>query len=177
MQFLSSSTIATVAVRLLQTVANSAECERGFSTLKFIHNLLRSRLTDIRVEMLIFIYVNRRVFTTERRRLYDFTPEAMEEFEQDMSELEESGYAVSAIYPVMSKIEVNKQFREGIYTQNSDGDVVYTVQNGSRDQDISHSRVPVQAQPAQQIRFNHRYQSQPASEQSASSQRLLQWPK
>ena len=177
MQFLSSSTIATVAVRLLQTVANSAECKRGFSTLKFIHNLLRSRLTDIRVEMLIFIYVNRRVFTTERRRLYDFTPEAMEEFEQDMSELEESGYAVSAIYPVMSKIEVNKQFREGIYTQNSDGDVVYTVQNGSRDQDISHSRVPVQAQPAQQIRFNHRYQSQPASEQSASSQRLLQWPK
>jgi hypothetical protein len=183
MQFLTSSTLATVAIRLLQTVANSAECERGFSTLKFIHSLLRSRLTDIRVEMLIFIYINRRVFSTQRRRLYDFTPQAMEEFEQDMTELQESGYSVADIYPILSKIEVNKRFREGLYTQDSDGDVVYTVQNGARDQDISHARVPVQpaqaqaqAQPAQRIRFNHQNQPQPVREHSASSQRLLQWP-
>ena len=53
--------IAPIAIRLASTPCNSVPSERSFSILKLLHNKLRNRLKADKVNMLQFIYINRRV--------------------------------------------------------------------------------------------------------------------
>jgi len=53
--------IAPVAIRLASTPCNSVPSERSFSILKLLHNKLRNRLRPDKVNMLQYIYINKRV--------------------------------------------------------------------------------------------------------------------
>jgi hypothetical protein len=53
--------IAPLAIRLASTPCNSVPSERSFSILKLLHNKLRNRLRPDRVDMLQYIYINKRV--------------------------------------------------------------------------------------------------------------------
>ena len=53
--------IAPVAIRLASTPCNSVPSERSFSILRLLHNKLRNRLRPDKVNMLQYVYINKRV--------------------------------------------------------------------------------------------------------------------
>lgn len=53
--------IAPIAIRLASTPCNSVPSERSFSILKLLHSKLRNRLRPDKVNMLQYIYINKRV--------------------------------------------------------------------------------------------------------------------
>jgi hypothetical protein len=50
--------LAEVAIRISSMISSSAISERTWSTFNFIHSRLRNRLTNERVNKLVFIYTN-----------------------------------------------------------------------------------------------------------------------
>lgn len=53
--------LGNIALRLAQTPANSVPSERAFSTLNLLLNELRNKLSNEKVDMLQYIYMNERV--------------------------------------------------------------------------------------------------------------------
>lgn len=47
-----------VAKQITAMVCSSAASERGWSTFRFIHSRLRNRLSNVRVQKLVFVYTN-----------------------------------------------------------------------------------------------------------------------
>ena len=58
--------LAQLALRVLNTIANSVPCERHFSAMNWLHTPTRSRLTSERANKLLFIQLNRRVLQHKR---------------------------------------------------------------------------------------------------------------
>ena len=61
--------LAGLALRVLNTIANSVPCERSFSAMNWVHTPTRSRLTSERVDKLLFIQLNRRVLHRSKQNL------------------------------------------------------------------------------------------------------------
>ena len=55
------SKLATLAVRIFGTIANSVPSERSFSAVNFLHSKARNRLIPANADKLAFIYMNKRV--------------------------------------------------------------------------------------------------------------------
>ena len=49
--------------------SSSAACERVFSSMAFLHCTLRNRLSEKRVQKLLFVYINMRQLETKRKRV------------------------------------------------------------------------------------------------------------
>lgn len=60
---LQGSTLAKIAVKVLDTLANSVPSEWSFSANGHVHTLTRNRLSVTRADQQTFVYVNSRVFT------------------------------------------------------------------------------------------------------------------
>ena len=58
--------ISRIALRLFRTPCNSVPSERSFSVQNAIHDNVRNRLLPTRTDKLIYIYMNRRVWTGKR---------------------------------------------------------------------------------------------------------------
>ena len=54
--------IGPMALRLVSIPSNSVPCKRSFLVLKLLQNKFRSRIRSDRVDILQYIYINRRVF-------------------------------------------------------------------------------------------------------------------
>lgn len=52
--------MATLAIRLITTPANSVPSERAFSVQNMIHTKLRNRMGAVKAAKLVFIYINSR---------------------------------------------------------------------------------------------------------------------
>ena len=64
----STPVLAQLALRILNTIANSVPCERHFSAMNWIHTPTRSRLTTDRVNKLLFVQLNLRVLNRAREK-------------------------------------------------------------------------------------------------------------
>ena len=62
--------LATLALRVYETAANSIACERAFSVMNFLHTKPRNSTHTTRMDKLIFIYINARVLRhqSEKRK-------------------------------------------------------------------------------------------------------------
>ena len=82
-----AGTLATVALRLIKTLANSVPSERAFSTMKLVHSLVRNKLDARRVEKICFIHINRRIIDQRRPTIYKLKEEKeLLELEADLQE-------------------------------------------------------------------------------------------
>jgi hypothetical protein len=79
----SSSVLATLAIRLWNTLANEVPCERAFSTLKSTKSKTRNRLTDEHVDKLLYIQINTRVFTRKANIRKDNSDDSDDEDSDD----------------------------------------------------------------------------------------------
>jgi hypothetical protein len=79
----SSSVLATLAIRLWNTLANEVPCERAFSTLKSTKSKTRNRLTDEHVDKLLYIQINTRVFTRKANIRKDNSDDSDDEDSND----------------------------------------------------------------------------------------------
>jgi hypothetical protein len=61
--------ITLIAIRLASIPCNSVPSKRSFSILKLLHNKLRNRLRPNKVDMLQFIYINKRVLERVKANL------------------------------------------------------------------------------------------------------------
>ena len=84
------SILARVAVKVMNTLANSVPSERSFSAISFVHTKARNRLTPVHADMQAFIFMNDRVLDrlsdqkcTHKKRWADLE-------EKDWLELEDS---------------------------------------------------------------------------------------
>jgi hypothetical protein len=106
--------IGPLALRLVSTPSNSVPCERSFSVLKLLQNKFRSRIRDDRVDMLQYIYINRRVFdkiTAEHaaRRIkstsaWEPTEEELVELEDELIKVGESNTTNPALHDVVEEV-------------------------------------------------------------------------
>jgi len=85
-------TIGSIAQRLMSTPCSSVPSERAWSILNLVHNKLRNRLSNDRVDKLQYIYINERVLrrVSCRYEAHLKLDEAQKEEEASLVELEDA---------------------------------------------------------------------------------------
>ncbi|KAL6405967.1 hypothetical protein AUP68_10522 [Ilyonectria robusta] len=83
------SILARVAVKVMNTLANSVPSERSFSAISFIHTKARNRLTPMHADMQAFIFMNDRVLDRLKGQKYAHK-KRWADLEKDWLELEDS---------------------------------------------------------------------------------------
>jgi hypothetical protein len=68
--------LAKLATRVFHTLANEVPSERVFSAMKTLHSKTRNRLTEERVDKLLFIQINLRTLNRKERK-----PQPQDEFQ------------------------------------------------------------------------------------------------
>ncbi|KAG7413141.1 hypothetical protein Forpi1262_v017166 [Fusarium oxysporum f. sp. raphani] len=84
------SILARVAVKVMNTLANSVPSERSFSAINFIHTKARNRLTPMHADMQAFIFMNDRVLDRLKDQKYAHKKRWADLEEKDWLELEDS---------------------------------------------------------------------------------------
>ncbi|EFZ03824.2 transposase [Metarhizium robertsii ARSEF 23] len=84
------SILASVAVKVMNTLANSVPSERSFSAISFIHTKARNRLTPMHDDMQAFIFMNDRVLDRLKDQKYAHKKRWADLEEKDWLELEDS---------------------------------------------------------------------------------------
>ncbi|KAL5611143.1 hypothetical protein FOBRF1_007260 [Fusarium oxysporum] len=84
------SILARVAVKVMNTLANSVPSERSFSAISFIHTKARNRLTPMHADMQAFIFMNDRVLDRLKDQKYAHKKRWADLEEKDWLELEDS---------------------------------------------------------------------------------------
>ena len=84
------SILARVAVKVMNTLANSVPSERSFSAISFIHTKARNRLTPMHADMQAFIFMNDRVLDRLKDQKYAHKKHWADLEEKDWLELEDS---------------------------------------------------------------------------------------
>ncbi|KAF5706007.1 transposase [Fusarium mundagurra] len=84
------STLARVAMKVINTLANSVPSERSFSAISFIHTKARNRLTPMHADMQAFIFMNDRVLDRLKDQKYAHKKRWADLEEKDWLELEDS---------------------------------------------------------------------------------------
>ncbi|KAM6505410.1 hypothetical protein FSOLCH5_15496 [Fusarium solani] len=84
------SILARVAVKVMNTLANSVPSERSFSAISFIHTKARNRLTPVHADMQAFIFMNDRVLDRLKDQKYAHKKRWADLEEKDWLELEDS---------------------------------------------------------------------------------------
>ena len=77
--------LAGLALRVLNTIANSVPCERHFSAINWVHTPTRSTMTSDRVNKLLFIQLNLRVL---ERNEYDLDLVDLDEIDSKIPQAE-----------------------------------------------------------------------------------------
>ncbi len=92
-------TIGSIAKRLMCTPCSSVPSERAFSILNLVHNKLRNRLSNDRVDKLQYIYINERVLrrVSCRYEAHLKLDEAQKEEEAGLVELEDAFLSAGGI--------------------------------------------------------------------------------
>jgi hAT family C-terminal dimerisation region len=75
--------LSKLADRILHTLANSVPCERNFSTMNFVHSLVRNRLTTERVDKLLYVQINRRTLHRDLTVKEEEQPITIEEEQEE----------------------------------------------------------------------------------------------
>ena len=79
--------LGTLCNRLFSTPANSVPSERSFSIQNYIHTKIRNSLKSDRVDKLIYIYMNSRIFDARKEdNKYILTINEKEQLEEEMME-------------------------------------------------------------------------------------------
>ncbi|CAG8739958.1 7474_t:CDS:2, partial [Ambispora leptoticha] len=83
--------LSEVALRILSIPATSAACERNWSTFGLIHNKLRNRLTDSKVEKCVYVQWNLRILrdlgrVDDLNKVTDFVEDLVVNNEEENSE-------------------------------------------------------------------------------------------
>jgi Protein of unknown function (DUF 659)/hAT family C-terminal dimerisation region len=107
----SSSVLATLAIRLWNTLANEVPCERAFSTLKATKTKTRNCLTDEHVDKLLYIQINTRVFARKASKRKDISDDDSDEDSDDSND-EDSDDDIS-------DVKINSAMEETPYSQAS----------------------------------------------------------
>ncbi|PCD25903.1 hypothetical protein AU210_012337 [Fusarium oxysporum f. sp. radicis-cucumerinum] len=84
------SILARVAVKVMNTLANSVPSERSFSAISFIHTKARNRLTPMRADVQAFTFMNDRVLDRLKDQKYAHKKSWADLEEKDWLELEDS---------------------------------------------------------------------------------------
>ncbi|KAG7425324.1 hypothetical protein Forpi1262_v013219 [Fusarium oxysporum f. sp. raphani] len=84
------SILARLAVKVMNTLANSVPSERSFSAISFIHTKARNCLTPMHTEMQAFIFMNDRVLDRLKDQKYANNKLWADLEEKDWLELENS---------------------------------------------------------------------------------------
>ncbi|UPK92311.1 hypothetical protein LCI18_003246 [Fusarium solani-melongenae] len=82
--------LARVAVKVMNTLANSVPSERSFFAISFIHTKARNRLTPMHADMQAFILMNNRVLNRLKDQKYSHKKRWADLEEKDWLELEDS---------------------------------------------------------------------------------------
>ncbi len=72
-----ASDLSNIALLLAQTSANSVPSEQSFSTLNFLLNDLQNKLSNEKVNILQYIYINERVLAQASKQLDKVAPQNM----------------------------------------------------------------------------------------------------
>ena len=82
-----------LALIVFSLPCSSATCERTFSTMGFIHNKLRNRLSDLKVMKLLYVHINMKQL--EKKRKADHMPDSEDEevdfsngYDQEIDEID-----------------------------------------------------------------------------------------
>ena len=91
--------LADMAIRVYSTIANSVPNERSFSAMNLIKNSFRSQLTIDRLDKLVTISMNARLFRrgAEGEAWWNITEEEEEQLELDVTELAAETYTIEDI--------------------------------------------------------------------------------
>ena len=96
-----SRPLATLAVRMRKTLANSCVSKRTFSVMKTIYTTAWNRLTPERINKLLFIQINQRVLKR------DTSTGSNVQNEESVEEIESEGSMAEAV-PQLQPIDVIK---------------------------------------------------------------------
>lgn len=109
-----SRPLATLALRMRKTLANSCASERAFSAMKATHTITRNKLTPERINKLLFIQINQRVLKRGTFAGSNLTNAQNEESAKEIESEESTTLVVPQLQPIdaIKALQTNRNAEE-----------------------------------------------------------------